>query len=175
MRMPRRRSYAPTSLRAARTQLIIGTVLLVAGILITAVTYSNASSSPTGGTYFVMWGPLIFGFIRGVTALPVLVRARRAVAQGQGAQPAYQVGTAPHTAPAWGGQAGLVPQGPAGWGSQAGPAPQVAPGWADQAVVSGPGGGGPAAGGPVPGWYPDPSGRSGSRWWDGAAWTEHTL
>lgn len=24
-----------------------------------------------------------------------------------------------------------------------------------------------------PGWYPDPSGQPGSRWWDGAMWTEH--
>lgn len=24
-----------------------------------------------------------------------------------------------------------------------------------------------------PGWYPDPSGRHGTRWWDGAGWTEH--
>ena len=24
------------------------------------------------------------------------------------------------------------------------------------------------------GWYPDPSGQRGSRWWDGTQWTEHT-
>jgi hypothetical protein len=24
-----------------------------------------------------------------------------------------------------------------------------------------------------PGWYPDPSGYPGSRWWDGSTWTEH--
>ncbi|MFJ3383425.1 MULTISPECIES: DUF2510 domain-containing protein [unclassified Curtobacterium] len=24
-----------------------------------------------------------------------------------------------------------------------------------------------------PGWYPDPSGRHGTRWWDGAGWTQH--
>jgi hypothetical protein len=24
-----------------------------------------------------------------------------------------------------------------------------------------------------PGWYPDPSGQPGNRWWDGAAWTQH--
>lgn len=24
-----------------------------------------------------------------------------------------------------------------------------------------------------PGWYPDPSGRHGTRWWDGTTWTEH--
>lgn len=26
---------------------------------------------------------------------------------------------------------------------------------------------------PAPGWYPDPAGGDGSRWWDGAQWTEH--
>jgi uncharacterized protein YxjI len=26
---------------------------------------------------------------------------------------------------------------------------------------------------PPPGWYPDPAGGSGTRWWDGQVWTEH--
>ena len=25
------------------------------------------------------------------------------------------------------------------------------------------------------GWYPDPTGAPGGRWWDGAQWTAHTL
>lgn len=28
--------------------------------------------------------------------------------------------------------------------------------------------------GPPPGWYTDPSGCGGQRWWDGTRWTEHT-
>ena len=27
---------------------------------------------------------------------------------------------------------------------------------------------------PPPGWYPDPQGGPGRRYWDGARWTEHT-
>jgi hypothetical protein len=27
---------------------------------------------------------------------------------------------------------------------------------------------------PPAGWYPDPSGQPGQRWWDGSAWTEQT-
>jgi len=30
----------------------------------------------------------------------------------------------------------------------------------------------PPPSGPPAGWYPDPTGRSGYRWWDGASWTE---
>jgi len=33
---------------------------------------------------------------------------------------------------------------------------------------------GPATGGPAAGWYPDPQGQAGLRWWDGGRWTEHT-
>ncbi|MGB3411805.1 MAG: DUF5684 domain-containing protein [Microthrixaceae bacterium] len=31
----------------------------------------------------------------------------------------------------------------------------------------------PVSDGPDAGWYPDPAGGSGLRWWDGSAWTDH--
>jgi hypothetical protein len=32
----------------------------------------------------------------------------------------------------------------------------------------------PATSAPAPGWYQDPSGTAGLRWWDGITWTDHT-
>ena len=40
----------------------LGLVLIVVGILITAVTYGSASTS--GGTYIVAYGPIIVGVIK---------------------------------------------------------------------------------------------------------------
>lgn len=45
-----------------RTDLGYGLVLLVIGIVITAVTYGSASEG--GGTYIVAYGPIIVGLIR---------------------------------------------------------------------------------------------------------------
>ena len=51
--------------QSARSKNItVGLIMLVIGIIITAVTYDSASSSPSGGTYIVAWGPLVFGAIR---------------------------------------------------------------------------------------------------------------
>lgn len=157
--MPRTRYCSPGNARAARTQLFIGIALLAVGAVITIATYSAASSSPTGGSYFVMWGPMIFGFIRIVTALPVLIKARRAARAGAGpagTQPVGQWSFSPQApVPAW------TPQQPAG-----GWAPQAAGGPGPQAARA-------SASGPVAGWYADPGGSNLSRWWDGSAWTEH--
>ncbi len=57
--------------KQGRTQMVIGGLLAVVGIIITIVTYSNASSNPTGGTYFVAYGPMLFGailFFQGLAA-----------------------------------------------------------------------------------------------------------
>lgn len=46
-----------------KKMMVIGAVLGAVGIFITAATYSAASSGG-GGTYFVAYGPIIFGVIR---------------------------------------------------------------------------------------------------------------
>jgi hypothetical protein len=52
-------------------QIAIGALFLVAGIIITAVTYGGASARG-GGTYIVAYGPIAFGIvsiIRGLMSL----------------------------------------------------------------------------------------------------------
>jgi hypothetical protein len=49
---------------------ITGLVIMIIGIVITVGSYSAASNSPTGGTYVVAWGAIIFGglqFFRGLS------------------------------------------------------------------------------------------------------------
>lgn len=47
--------------RRARVRMWIGGVVAVAGILVTAITYTVASSSSTGGRYLVTYGAILFG------------------------------------------------------------------------------------------------------------------
>jgi hypothetical protein len=56
---------------AARRQVAHGAVLLLIGIVITALTYTSASE--TGGTYYIVYGPIIVGIvkmIRGAISMP---------------------------------------------------------------------------------------------------------
>ena len=46
---------------AGLKDLITGLLWAVGGVVVTAVTYSLASSGSGGGTYFVAWGAVIFG------------------------------------------------------------------------------------------------------------------
>jgi hypothetical protein len=48
--------------RSGTPDVVIGLILIVVGIVITAVTYDSASRE--GGTYIVAYGPIIFGAIR---------------------------------------------------------------------------------------------------------------
>ncbi|WP_019634895.1 hypothetical protein [Actinomadura atramentaria] len=54
----------------AKVGLAWGGVLFLIGLVITVVTYANASAS--GGVYFVAWGPMVFGAIRVVVSLVAL-------------------------------------------------------------------------------------------------------
>ncbi|HEX2030852.1 MAG TPA: hypothetical protein VHL78_05560 [Actinomycetota bacterium] len=57
--------------KQGRLQMAIGALAAVAGLVVTIWTYTGASSSPTGGTYFVAYGPVIFGaflFVQGLAA-----------------------------------------------------------------------------------------------------------
>ena len=49
--------------QAARSRnVMVGLLLLVVGIIVTAVTYDSASQQ--GGTYIIAWGPMVFGALR---------------------------------------------------------------------------------------------------------------
>jgi hypothetical protein len=54
--------YEASRRNAARSNILYGSLLLIAGILVTAITYDSASRS--GGTYVLAWGPIVFGAIR---------------------------------------------------------------------------------------------------------------
>jgi hypothetical protein len=51
-----------TPSNAGTGDIVLGLILIIVGVLITAVTYDSASRE--GGTYFVAYGPIIFGAIR---------------------------------------------------------------------------------------------------------------
>jgi hypothetical protein len=66
-KLRRRDQRQKTPREAAQRDMLIGGALCVGGILVTVVTYSMVADS--GGTYFIMWGPAIFGayrFVRGM-------------------------------------------------------------------------------------------------------------
>lgn len=49
--------------------MLYGALWCVGGTVVTVVTYDMASSSPSGGTYFVAWGAILFGgvqFLKGL-------------------------------------------------------------------------------------------------------------
>jgi hypothetical protein len=57
--------------------ILTGSVLFVVGLLITIVTLGHAESSAGGGTYFVAWGPMVFGAIAIIRGILTMSRARR--------------------------------------------------------------------------------------------------
>lgn len=50
----------------------VGALWCIGGIIVTAVTYSNATASPSGGHYIIAWGAILFGgiqFLKGLFGL----------------------------------------------------------------------------------------------------------
>jgi hypothetical protein len=72
-------TISPASLarKLAIRKIGVGLAVLIVGIVITVVTYSNAASSPSGGTYVVAWGPMVFGAITVLRGLVGLTKSRR--------------------------------------------------------------------------------------------------
>ena len=58
-------------------QIITGAALFVIGLLITVITYGRASSSPSGGSYFVAYGPMIIGVVWAVRGAALVARSQR--------------------------------------------------------------------------------------------------
>ncbi len=100
---------APQMARGARQDLrqqriAIGGLFIVIGLLVTVGTYSLASSSPGGGTYFIAFGPVIFGIYSvarglttpaGIPAFRYTPRVSRTVAApGPTARPSSPIATA---------------------------------------------------------------------------------
>lgn len=54
---------------ASKKRLISGLFWCIGGIAVTAITYREASSSPTGGHYVIAWGAILFGFWDIITGL----------------------------------------------------------------------------------------------------------
>jgi hypothetical protein len=68
--------FEPPAWETARTHakrtIAAAAALITIGLAISIVTYVMASQNPHGGSYFVAWGPVVFGVItavRGVSAL----------------------------------------------------------------------------------------------------------
>jgi hypothetical protein len=104
--MPRS-SYSPRTYQGAKRQLIYGIVLLVIGVGLSVGTYTWASQNG-GGTYFISFGPIIFGLLRIGTAIPVLMRARGQAPSSDGWAPP-PLPSRPGQGTSAPGQAGLPP------------------------------------------------------------------
>lgn len=59
--------------QAGRKNMLAGALWCIGGIVVTAMTYDAAASSPTGGSYVIAWGAIIFGAaqcFRGLAQIP---------------------------------------------------------------------------------------------------------
>jgi hypothetical protein len=64
-----RRGKGVKTRKSGTSDLVIGGLVCVIGIVITVASYTSASNDPHGGTYIVAWGAILFGgiqFCRGI-------------------------------------------------------------------------------------------------------------
>jgi hypothetical protein len=71
---------------AGRKQLIIGLVIAGVGLVLSLASYAAASSGSGGGTYFLLWGAVVFGLIRAGRGFSMMSKAG-SPAPGTSAQP----------------------------------------------------------------------------------------
>ena len=64
--------------RSRATGLLIGSAAFAGlGLLVTVASYSAATSTPSGGTYWIWYGPIIAGGIAALVAMGRLLNIRR--------------------------------------------------------------------------------------------------
>jgi len=69
---------AVRNVRSRATRLLIGSTAFAGlGLFVTVASYSAATSSPYGGTYWIWFGPIIAGGIVALVALGRLLSVRR--------------------------------------------------------------------------------------------------
>ncbi len=68
----RQRQYGQANRDAAMRNMAIGGVICVIGLVVSIGSYQAAASSPSGGSYVVAWGAVIFGgfqFLKGLFSM----------------------------------------------------------------------------------------------------------
>jgi hypothetical protein len=70
-------SLATVARKRGMRQIAIGAVVFVIGLVITIATYSSASSSPSGGTYVLAYGPMILGVMYAIRGIVTVAQAQK--------------------------------------------------------------------------------------------------
>jgi len=63
------RAHSQAYARSANRDFTLGAAWLIGGILVTAVSYSIAANSPTGGHYLIATGAIVYGLFRVIRGL----------------------------------------------------------------------------------------------------------
>jgi hypothetical protein len=63
--------------RRALSNIMLGALFTVIGIVVTAVSYNAAANSATGGVYYVPWGFIVIGVIWMIRGFALLARSSR--------------------------------------------------------------------------------------------------